>query len=210
MDKITATELKELMASRELYAVIDVRDFGEFYLAHIPWANSVPRGRLEFRIGILLPQKNVKVVVYGNNAQLDEAARTLESLGYSKVTLLKGGFDSWKEAGFETMPGANTPGKEYGERIDVEETVPNLTPKEYIERRSQGETFYCVDSRTEQEFNVAHVPGCYSVPGGELPFEITDIARAKEATILITCAGRTRGIMGAFLLRKMGLTNVYD
>lgn len=207
-DKITATELNELMASRELYAVIDVRDFGEFYRAHIPWANSVSRGTLEFRIGTLLPHKDVKVVVYGRSAQLDEAASTLESLGYTNVTILKGSFDSWKEAGFETMHGTNTPGKDYGERVYVENAVPTMTVEEYPARRRQGELFYCLDPRTERDFNI-HLPGAYSVPGGELPFEITDIARVKEANILVCCYGRTRGILGTFLLRKMGLTNVY-
>lgn len=209
MIEITASQLKDLMQSNDLYAVLDVRDFGEFYLAHIPWANSLPRGALEFRADTLLPHKNVNVVVYGRADQLREACETLEALGYSRVSFLKGGFSSWKDAGFAIMSGSNTPGKEYAERVYVQRSVPSLTVKEYIARRSQGEMFYCIDPRPEPDFLTSHLPGSYNIPGGEIPFEVTDIARVRQAKILVVCGGRTRGILGAFILQKMGVTNAY-
>jgi hypothetical protein len=40
---ISAPALKRLMDSDTLYAVLDVRDWGEFTLEQIPGTNSLPR-----------------------------------------------------------------------------------------------------------------------------------------------------------------------
>ena len=47
------------------------------------------------------------------------------------------------------------------------------------------------------------------MPGGELALRITDIVREEpDATVVINCAGRTRSIIGARVLQRMGLPNV--
>src|SRR4029453_8921745 len=49
------------------------------------------------------------------------------------------------------------------------------------------------------------------VPGGELALRITDIAKDidKDTTIIVNCAGRTRSIIGARVLQRMGIPRVY-
>jgi rhodanese-related sulfurtransferase len=66
---ISAQALKRLMESDTLYAVLDVRDWGEFTLDQIPGTNSLPRGYLEKYIAVLVPTKDVKVVLYCDNGQ---------------------------------------------------------------------------------------------------------------------------------------------
>jgi rhodanese-related sulfurtransferase len=47
------------------------------------------------------------------------------------------------------------------------------------------------------------------VPGGELALRIADITRTHpDALVVVNCAGRTRGIIGARTLQRMGLTSV--
>jgi len=46
-DTISAEELRKLMKSTELFALVDVREWGEFELEQILGARSLPRGRLE-------------------------------------------------------------------------------------------------------------------------------------------------------------------
>ncbi len=207
MNRIAAPELKEMLSGNGLYAIIDIRDLGDYHLGHITGATSLPRAELELQASTLLPYKNVKVVLYGNPPQQQEAAEMLESLGYSDVSILENGFTGWKDAGFEVVEGSSIPAKEYAERTMVTKGVPGITVEEYIERRRRGELFYCIDPRTEEEFNTRHLPGAYGVPGGEIPFEIADIFRVKEATLLVCCAGRPRGILGAALLQMMGYKN---
>ena len=49
------------------------------------------------------------------------------------------------------------------------------------------------------------------MPGGELALRITDIARDidQDTTIIVNCAGRTRSIIGARVLQRMGIPRVY-
>jgi rhodanese-related sulfurtransferase len=207
---ISAQALKRLMESDTLYAVLDVRDWGEFTLDQIPGVNSLPRGHLEKYIAVLVPTKDVKVVLYCDNGQRSaRAAATLESLGYSDVSVLDGGLHSWKAAGYDTIHGWSLRGKEYGERLQVEEDIPELTAEELHTRLAQGENIYILDTRTEPEFLNSHLPGAYSAPGGQLAVTVTDIVRKRDAPIVTNCAGRTRSLLGAHLLRRMGFPQVY-
>ena len=89
---ISAQALKRLLESDTLYAVLDVRDWGEFTLEQIPGTNSLPRGHLETYIAVLVPKKDVQVVLYCDSGQRSaRAAATLESLGYANVSVLDGG-----------------------------------------------------------------------------------------------------------------------
>jgi rhodanese-related sulfurtransferase len=49
------------------------------------------------------------------------------------------------------------------------------------------------------------------VPGGELALRITDIAKDvdRDTTIIVNCAGRTRSIIGARVLQRMGIPKVF-
>src|SRR5690606_38389270 len=96
----------------------------------------------------------------------------------------------------------------YGEKIVVQKKIPHLTPDEIVQRQQAGERIIVLDSRTQTEYERNHVPGAYSVPGGELPSRIHTILEEPEnqdATIVVNCAGRTRSILGADVLIRMGV-----
>ena len=57
--EITATALAMLLADGSTLALIDVREPGEYNLAHIAGSSSVPRRQLESRIGRLVPYRGV-------------------------------------------------------------------------------------------------------------------------------------------------------
>lgn len=169
------------------------------------------RGLIELRAPIRIPDRNVPVVVYdddGHRAGL--AARRLEEIGYTDVRLLDGGLDAWESAGGRTDYGTNVPGKDYGEKVAVQRKIPHLTPDEIVERQKANERIIILDSRTREEYERNHVPGAFSTPGAELPRRIRTIIDAPEnrdATIVVNCAGRTRSILGADVLIRMGLDN---
>src|SRR4030095_15329778 len=83
--------------------------------------------------------------------------------------------------------------------------------KDLAARIQGGEKFVILDSRTPEEFRRFCIPGGRSVPGGELALRITDIARDidRDTTIIVNCAGRTRSIIGARVLQRMGIPRVY-
>jgi rhodanese-related sulfurtransferase len=206
---IAVDELKIMRDQNVPHALLDVREKGEFVQRHIFRAVPLPRGMIELQVEQRIPNKSVPIIVYdidGHRAGL--AARTLGSLGYQDVRLLEGGLDAWAAVGGRTDYGTNVPGKDWGEKIAVQRKTPHLTPDEIVERQKTGERIIVLDSRTRTEYERNHVPGAYSVPGGELPSRIHTVLETPEnrdATIVVNCAGRTRSIVGADVLIRMGV-----
>ncbi len=208
--EITAAALAQLLDSHATLALIDVREHGEYNLAHIPGASSVPRRQLEARIGRLVPFRGVDVVVCddtGRRAAL--AARTLERLGYSNVAVLQGGVNRWASEDRTTEWGMNVPSKDFGEKIEVQHHVPTIDAAELARRQGRGDELIIVDTRTPEEYRRFCIPGGRSAPGGELALRIHDIVREHpNATVVVNCAGRTRSIIGARVLQRMQLPNI--
>src|SRR5262245_48640213 len=95
-NEIAAAALAHLLETGSTLALIDVREHGEYNLAHIAGASSVPRRQLETRMGRLVPFRGAPVIVCddtGRRAAL--AALTLERMGYRQVAVLAGGVNRW-------------------------------------------------------------------------------------------------------------------
>jgi rhodanese-related sulfurtransferase len=211
-DKISAQTLKGLLEGTAPFALIDVREAGEYNSSHIPGASLIARRQLELSIRHAVPLTGTPVVLCdddGRRAQL--AAATVERLGYRRVSVLDGGINRWVTDGFETEWGSNVPSKDFGEKVEVVHHVPEVEAKDLAERIAKGEKFVILDSRTPEEFRRFCIPGGRSVPGGELSLRITDIAKNldKDTTIIVNCAGRTRSIIGTRVLQRMGINNVF-
>jgi adenylyltransferase/sulfurtransferase len=81
-------------------AVIDVREKNEWDEGHIPGAVHVPRGYLEQRIERAVPDRDAPVLLYcAGGTRSVFAARTMQEMGYTNVTSLRGGFTAWKDSG---------------------------------------------------------------------------------------------------------------
>jgi rhodanese-related sulfurtransferase len=209
---LNAHELRQMQESGSPHALVDVRERSEYALDQILGAVPIPRGLLEMRIGAIVPWGDVPVIVYCDDGyRSSRAAETLEQIGYRDVSVLDGGINAWKDAGYETHYGVNVIGKDYGEKVAVQNGIVQLTPQQVQEMRER-ENVFILDSRTSEEFEKSHVPGAYSVPGGELPVKVLGLLEQpenKDAKIVVNCAGRTRSILGADILRRMGLSDVY-
>src|SRR5206468_10467353 len=210
--KTSPEALASLLAGPSQFAVIDVREAGEYNASHIPGASPLPRRGLEQLMPHAVPFTGTPVVVCdddGRRAAL--AAATLERMGYGRVSVLDGGINRWVTDGLPTEWGINVPSKDFGEKVEVVHHVPEMEAKELAERIERGEKFAILDSRTPEEFRRFCIPGGRSVPGGELALRITDIARNldRDTTIIVNCAGRTRSIIGARVLQRMGIPKVY-
>ena len=211
-DRVAPETLQQLLEGSAQFALIDVREAGEYNSSHIPGASLIARRQLEFLISHAMPFKGTQVVLCdddGRRAHL--AAATLERLGYSHVSVLDGGINRWVTNGLATEWGSNVPSKDFGEKVEVVHHVPELDATELAERMQRGDKLVILDSRTPEEFRRFCIPGGRSVPGIELPLRITDITKGldKDTTIIVNCAGRTRSIIGTRILQRMGLPNVY-
>src|SRR5436309_13556128 len=61
--KIAPEALKSLLDGSTPFALIDVREAGEYNSSHIPGASLIPRPQLEFLVSHVVPYKGTHVVV---------------------------------------------------------------------------------------------------------------------------------------------------
>ncbi|MDO8434266.1 MAG: rhodanese-like domain-containing protein, partial [Candidatus Binatus sp.] len=168
-ETIGADQLQELMRSDRAFALIDVREWGEFALGQILGARHIARGSLEKYLPFLVPDRSVRLVLMCDDGQRSAlAAATAQQLGYSQVSILAGGLEAWKRAGGETYGGWSLTGKDYGERLLVQENIPELTVDVLHKMIERGEPVLVLDSRPYSEFEASHLPGARSAPIGEI------------------------------------------
>jgi rhodanese-related sulfurtransferase len=100
-----------LVAPQALHAdpppvVIFVDSSRDFARAHVPGAQWVPRGWLEFRIASVAPSHDTPLAVTCNDGrQATLAGATLADLGYQAVTVLEGGMAAWQQAALPVEQG---------------------------------------------------------------------------------------------------------
>ena len=81
--------------------LIDVREPSELEGGTIPGAITIARGVLETNIENRIGDKNTPIVVYcASGIRSAFATDTLSKLGYTNVKSLVGGFNKWKDDGF--------------------------------------------------------------------------------------------------------------
>ena len=205
---ITPQQLQARMAADAPYALIDVREVGEYNASHIPGSSLIPRGRLEFELAQAVPHSDTTLILCDDDARrVTRAAATAEAMGYRDVAWLAGGVNRWASLDLPTEWGVNVPSKDFGERVEVVHHVPEISADDLHERIERGDELVILDTRTPEEYRRFCIPGGRSMPGAELALRITDtLADAPaNATVVVNCAGRTRSIIGTRVLQRMGL-----
>ena len=210
--QVSPEDLNTLLERGAKFALIDVREAGEYNSTHIPDSILISRRDLEFQMSTAVPVNNAQVVLCDDDGLRSElAAATLERMGYTNVSVLEGGINRWGIQNYPTEWGSNVISKDFGERMEVEHHVPEIESMELHERIERGDKLVILDTRTPEEYRSFCIPGGRSVPGGELALRITDITKDldKDTTVIVNCAGRTRSVIGTRVLQRMGMTNVY-
>jgi sulfur-carrier protein adenylyltransferase/sulfurtransferase len=101
--EITPEELSSRLGEKEPVFLLDVREPGEWEIAHLEGATLIPSRELAARAGEL-PAVG-EVVVYCKSGRRSAAAtRLLLGLGRRRVRSLKGGLDAWAEQIAPSMP----------------------------------------------------------------------------------------------------------
>lgn len=201
-------QLSELFTGTTPFALIDVREPGEYNSSHIPGSSLMPRRRLEFDLLAAVPHAGSLVVLCDDDGRrVSHAVATVESMGFYNVAWLDGGINRWVSLDYPTEWGVNVPSKDFGEKVEVVHHVPEIDAIELRARMDRGEKMVILDTRTPEEYRRFCIPGGRSVPGGELALRITDITSEldPDTTVVVNCAGRTRSIIGTRVLQRMGL-----
>ena len=204
--KVTAAELAAMRADGEELAVLDTRDVGVHSSGHVPGSCPVPASELEWRLAGLLRRPGVRVVVIGeDDLAAHQAGHRIRRSGFTNVAVLAGGVEAWAGAGFDVHDGIHTMSKAFGEHVGHVRDTPTISAQELRSRREQGEAVALVDCRPEPEFAALHVPGATNAPGTELLARVLGMGFEPGIPIAVSCAGRTRSIIGAQTLIDAGV-----
>ncbi|NDL65227.1 rhodanese-like domain-containing protein [Acerihabitans arboris] len=192
----------------EELAFIDIREEGPYGEGHPLLAVNVPYSLLETALPPLVPRAGTRLVVLGDDAAV--AARALERLsvlGYDALYFLAGGIQAWEQGGQPLFKGVNVPYKAFAEFVEHLLHTPDIAPAELARLIEQQEDYILLDSRTAEEYDRFHVPSAISVPSAELLYRFDDLVPSPDTLVVISCAGRTRGIIGAQTLINAGVPN---
>jgi rhodanese-related sulfurtransferase len=203
-----SSEVRRAWIEQQEIALLDVREEAHHAEAHPLFAANLSLSRLELDAYERIPRKEVPVVVFDNGEGLALLAATrLAGLGYTNVSLLHGGLQGWRDAGFEIFRDVNSPSKAFGELVEAVRHTPSLSAQEVNKLIDAGEDIAIVDARRYEEFRTMSIPTASSAPGGELVWRMQSIAAKPSTRIIVNCAGRTRSILGTQSLINAGVPN---
>lgn len=209
MNYKSAHEVKKLLSSKDEWAFLDIRETAEYGGGHPFFVSHVPYSILEARIGLYVPSKTTKLILMdGGNGISEKAAKHLEDMGYKDVIVLKWGVTAWRDAGYALYEGISAPSKSFGEVVEHELGTVSITAPELKARMDRGDdNFIILDGRTPEEFNRMTIPTSTSCPNAELSLRYQAMLARPDQDIIVNCAGRTRSLIGAETLRRLGIPN---
>lgn len=205
---VTAEAAKASLHAGEEIAFLDVREAAAFGEGHPLFAVPCPFSRLELSAVALVPRSDCPVLLMDDgDGTADRAARRLAACGYTDIRVIEGGLPAWKAAGLQVFAGVNVPSKTLGELLEHDHHPRMIDAGTLESWRREGRAHALFDARPPSEYAKMRIAGAQCVPNVELAHRLDATVADETTPIVITCAGRTRGIVGALTLRAIGVRN---
>jgi rhodanese-related sulfurtransferase len=205
MKEIDVETARAVVHGHQEVAFLDVREAGQFGEGHALFAVPASYSRLETVVPCLVPRADAKILLIdAGDGVAERAAATLARLGYLDLTVTAGGMPAWAAAGFPVYKGVNVPSKTLGELAEMIWQPAMVKPQTLREWQNSAKSFRLFDARPPEEYAKMRVPSSVCLPNGELAHRLQAVEPDAKHPIVITCAGRTRGIAGAIGLRLAG------
>jgi rhodanese-related sulfurtransferase len=202
MRKIEAVDANRQILGAGEIAFLDLREAGPFSEGHPLLAVPAPYSTFEAKVGSLVPRLDVPIVLIDGGDGIGEAGgEALASMGYTNIAVIAGGAPAWAEAGLNLFKGVNVPSKTLGELAEARFHPKTIEPETLAQWQREERAFAFFDCRPPAEYRKMTVPGAVCLPNGEIAHRLPTLS--PEQPIVITCAGRTRGIIGALSLARI-------
>lgn len=180
----------ELVANETEALILDVRKEAEFAQGHIPKSIFIGlHGQFAPWVGALILDIKQPILLVTPEGKEEETIKRLARVGYDNTLgYLKGGFESWKEAGFD---------------FDTITTVS----AEVLEQK-MNEKVPVFDVRKPGEYTAEHILDVPSTPLDFLNNHLSEFPKNEE--FYVHCAGGYRSMIAASILKARGYHNVID
>lgn len=181
----------ETVANETEALILDVRHQDDFSKGHIP--NSIfigIDGQFAPWVGALIVDHQQPILLVTPQGKETETITRLSRVGYDHtIGFLEGGFDTWKNAGydFETING-----------IDASA----------LDEKLKSDKIAIFDVRKPGEYQAEHIVDVPSTPLDYLNDYLTEFP--KKTDFYIHCAGGYRSVIAASILKSRGFHNVID
>ncbi|MCY3568154.1 MAG: rhodanese-like domain-containing protein [Chloroflexi bacterium] len=225
--EIDADDLHDRIERGDPLVILDTRTPEEYRRSCIPGGRSMPGGELALRITDVLagaPADATVVVNCAGRTRSIIGTRVLQRMSLEReVVGLKNGTAGWMLAGHELEFGADrdalpdvtdegqAAAEQYARRCAEEDGVQLIGVEQLDElrERSQSESVYFIDVRTDAEHAAGHIPGFRWFPGGQAVQRSDDVAIVHHAPIVFACDGVARAALTASWYRQMGHRHTY-
>jgi len=103
--EVTALDARNMLKDCDRNLVLlDIREREATTLGYIKGATHVPENVLQMHAENVVPEMETPVLLYcGTGIRSLLTAKTLKDLGYKDVRSIQGGFNAWKDAGYEVI-----------------------------------------------------------------------------------------------------------
>lgn len=170
--------------------ILDTRSADAFAKGFIPNAINIGiDGSFAPWVGALIPDLKQTILIVTEAGREKEVVTRLARVGYDfTVGYLKGGFESWKQAGKEM------------------DTVQSISAEAFAEVYQSD--LHMVDVRKVTEFGGGSVAGAKNYPLDELNKHMRQLS--KNEPVYVHCAGGYRSMIAASILKARGFDDVIN
>lgn len=181
----------EVAANETRALILDTRDGVSFANAFIPNSINIGiDGNFAQWVGEMIPDVTQEILLVAEPGRLEESLIRLSRVGYDNVIgYLKGGFQTWVEAGKET------------------DNFKRITAQDF-EAMYKGDNKIIFDVRKKSEYDAEHVVGAINVPLNQINQHLAEFP--KDKAFVIYCAGGYRSMVAASILKQRGWNDFVD
>ena len=181
----------EVAANETRALILDTRDGVSFANAFIPNSINIGiDGNFAQWVGEMIPDVTQEILLVAEPGRLEESLIRLSRVGYDNVIgYLKGGFQTWLDAGKET------------------DNFKRITAQEF-ETMYKEDKKVIFDVRKKSEFDAEHVVDAINVPLNQINQHLAEFP--KDKSFVIYCAGGYRSMVAASILKQRGWNDFVD